>query len=222
MSLDAVLKVGGSLSRGAGLENLCREISCLGVRYHLLIVPGGGRFADEVRDAYRQYNVDETTAHHMALLAMDQFGYLLNGLIAGSLLASDLLSACSAAQSGKAAILLPSALIMHADPLPHSWQVTSDTISAWIAHQSHCGRLVLLKDVDGLFVAEEASDSSAGPIAELTVDQLATHRGGVDEYLSHFLASVRQEAWVINGLHPNRLVELLGTGYTAGTRIRCS
>ena len=222
MSLDAVLKVGGSLSRGPGLENLCREISCLGERYHLLIVPGGGRFADQVRDAYRQYNLSETTAHRMALLAMDQFGYLLNGLVSGSFLTTDLLSACRAAESGKIAILLPSALIMQTDPLPHSWQVTSDTISAWIAHQSHCRRLVLLKDVDGLLDMEKAGNSSTGPIGELAAEQLAEHCGGVDEYLSHFLASVRLEGWVINGLHPKRLAELLETGHTAGTRIRCS
>jgi aspartokinase-like uncharacterized kinase len=84
MSLDAVLKVGGSLSRGACLEALCREISRLGERYNLLVVPGGGRFADQVRDSYRRFDLDETAAHHMALLAMDQFGYVFNRLIAGS------------------------------------------------------------------------------------------------------------------------------------------
>lgn len=222
MSLDAVLKVGGSLSRGPGLEALCHEISHLGERHPLLVVPGGGQFADQVREAYRRYELDETAAHHMALLAMDQFGYLLNRLIAGSALAADLPSACRTAESGHVAVLLPSSPVIHADPVPHSWQVTSDSIAAWVAQQAHCRRLVLLKDVDGLLASGDTADSPAGLIAEMTRKQLAAHSGGVDEYLAHFLASAAMETWIINGLHPLRLIELLDIGYTAGTRIRCS
>jgi len=221
MSLEAVLKIGGSLSRGCGLEILCREISRMGERYPLLIVPGGGGFADQVREAYRRFSLDETTAHHMAVLAMDQFGHMLSRLISGSVLTADLPAACRAAESGKAAILLPAALVMQTDPLPHSWDVTSDTIAAWIAHQAHCRRLVLLKDVDGLLTAEDRNPSGR-LIAEMTVEQLAKHSGGADEYLAHFLASVDQETWIINGLYPERLIALLGTGHTTGTRIRCS
>jgi len=219
MSLDAVLKVGGSLSRGGGLAALCKEISRLGKRYTLLVVPGGGEFANQVREAYLRHGLDETTAHCMALLAMDQFGYLLSALITGSALTSDLPSACQAAESGRAAILLPSALVLHADPLPHSWKVTSDTIAAWIAHEAHCRRLVLLKDVDGLWAAEPAGDSTPELIAELTVKQLAEHAGGVDAYLSRFLASTDLETWIINGRKPERLPELLSTFQTSGTHI---
>ena len=84
MSLNAVLKIGGSLSRGDGLEVLCREIRRLGERYRILVVPGGGEFADQVRTASARFKLSETTAHCMALCAMDQYGYLLNHLIAGS------------------------------------------------------------------------------------------------------------------------------------------
>lgn len=219
MSLDAILKVGGSLSRGTGLAALCREISRLGQRYALLVVPGGGEFADQVREACRRYRLDDTAAHCMALLAMDQYGYLLSRVIAGSSLTTDLLSACQAAESRRVAILLPSALIIQADPLPHSWQVTSDTIAAWVAHQTHCRRLILLKDVDGLLANECARNSPARLIAELTVKELAKHSGGVDEYLCRFLTSADIETWIINGLRTDRLSKLLDTAYTTGTRI---
>lgn len=221
MSLDAVLKVGGSLSRGDGLENLCREISCLGERYRLLIVPGGGGFADQVRDAYRRFPLDETTAHNMALLAMDQFGYMIHALIPGSRLTAGLPAACRAAESGKAAVLLPSALVMQHNPLPHSWQVTSDTISAWIAQQANARRLVLLKSVDGLRSGDK--ESGAGSLmAEPAVHQLARCGAEVDEYLPRFLLSANLEAWVINGNYPDRLAGLLETGQTTGSRIRSS
>jgi hypothetical protein len=214
MRPDAVLKIGGSLSRHASLTFLCKEISRLGAHHRLLVVPGGGEFADQVRDACRRYDLKETAAHCMALLAMDQYGYLLNSLIARSCLTADLLSSCRAAESGKAAILLPSAPVIRADPLPHSWEVTSDTIAAWVAQRTHCRRLILLKDVDGLLAGEREI------IEELTVAQLATHSGGVDPYLSRFLASAKLETWVISGLRPERLSELLETARTTGTRIR--
>jgi len=220
MSLDAVLKVGGSLSRGQNLDSLCREIASLGRRHCLLVVPGGGQFADQVRDAYRQYELSETAAHRMALLAMDQYGYLLNQLIPGSLLATDLHLARQTAGSRQTVVLLPSKLIIQADPLPHSWKVTSDTIAAWVAHMAGCRRLVLLKDVDGLrAVVDGAGLSGSTLIPELKVKQLAERAGGVDEYLPSFLATVNLETWVINGLRPGRLTELLQTSCTTGTRI---
>ena len=46
-------------------------------------------------------------------------------------------------------MLLPAGLPL--DALPASWQVTSDSIAAWVADQAGAGRLVLVKEVDGLF-----------------------------------------------------------------------
>jgi aspartokinase-like uncharacterized kinase len=221
MNLDAVLKVGGSLSRGSGLKSLCREIYRLGETYRLLVVPGGGRFADQVRMAYRRFGLNETTAHCMALLAMDQYGYVLNHLIRGSVLISDPASACSVTMNGKVSILLPSRTVLQQSMLPHSWEVTSDSIAAWVAHRAQCRRLVLLKDVDGLFAAS-GKESDPELIEELTGDQLARHNGGLDEYLGRYLATIQLEAWVVNGQKHERLVELLQRGYTTGTRLLCS
>lgn len=213
MSLDAVLKIGGSLSRGDSLNALCEVISELRKRRSVLIIPGGGNFADQVREADRRYHLDPTAAHNMALLAMDQYGYLLHQLIKDSCLTSDLRVAFNAALSGHVSILLPAAIVMKEDPLPHSWQVTSDSIAAWIAARIGCPRLILLKDVDGLRNAD-------GKIEELTIEQLKAHAGGVDEYLHAVLGANCVETWIVNGLHPSRLVELLDNGLAIATRIR--
>lgn len=219
MGFDAVLKVGGSLSAGQALAALCQEIGRLSASYRLLVVPGGGAFADAVRAAYRRYRLGETTAHRMALLAMDQYGCLLGDLLPGSSLATDLLSAQQAADKGRTPILLPASLLIQADPLPHSWQVTSDAIAAWVAGLARAPRLVLLKDVDGLFSADPARGGPATLLTQLSVAQLASHQGGVDGYLASVLASVGVETWVINGRHPERLAELLHTGRTLGSQI---
>ncbi len=106
---DAVLKVGGSLSRGPDLEHLGQALGQLGRHYRLLLVPGGGQFADVVRYQYRRYRLSETAAHRMALLAMDQYGCLLAELIPGSSAVQDLWSARRIADDGRLPILLPAA-----------------------------------------------------------------------------------------------------------------
>ena len=219
MSLDAVLKVGGSLGRGRDLLPLCRELGRLGARYRLLVVPGGGESADIVRNQYRRFGLSETTAHRMALLAMDQYGCLLGDLTPGSVLCMDILSARQAAESGRVPVLLPASILIQADPLPHSWQVTSDAIAAWVAGLARAPRLVLLKDVDGLYSAAPTESGAGRLLPHLSAEEMAGHRGGVDEYLATVLAAADVETWVVNGRHHARLAELLDTGRTLGTHI---
>ena len=95
--------------------------------------------------------------------------------------------------------------------------MTSDSIAAWVAGQVGAGRLVLVKEVDGLFADWPARGE---PLARLTVAELAALRpGGVDEYLPTVLDGARFETWVIGGRDPARLAELLERGTTVGTRI---
>jgi aspartokinase-like uncharacterized kinase len=215
---DAVLKIGGSLSRGDGLADLCREVGRVGERFRLMVVPGGGRFADEVRDAYKKFSLGETPAHRMALLAMDQYAYVLNHLIPGSVLTRDLEVPPLKDPRGSVKILLPASSVDRTDALPHSWDVTSDAIAAWVARRVRCESLVLVKDVDGLI----SGGSSPELLSELSVSALMAHRGGIDGSLHRFLAGSSIETWVISGLYPKRLTELLETGHTVGTRIRRS
>jgi aspartokinase-like uncharacterized kinase len=218
MNFEAVLKVGGSLSRNQNLAALCHEIGRLGQRHRLLVVPGGGGFADTVREHYRRYQLTETTAHAMALLAMDQYGWLLGDLIPDGEVVRDILSARKTTANGRVPILLPAALLIQADPLPHSWQVTSDSIAAWIAGLAGASRLILLKDVDGL-LSNRPRSTMVDVLPALSVKELMKQRGGVDEYLAVLLSSLDLETWVINGQLTERLVELLDIGQTLGTRI---
>ena len=214
-----VIKIGGSLDACGALPALCRAVGEMGRSHALIVVPGGGAFADRVRDACRRYPLGDTTAHRMALLAMDQYAHLLARLIPGSILTARISSARRLAALRRPAVLLPSVSLARCRVLPHSWRVTSDTIAAWVAHRARCPRVVLLKDVDGLFPAWPPRGRSIPIEEEMTVDELALHRGGVDAYLARFLASARLETRIVNGRFPGRLKELLERGHTAGTRI---
>jgi 5-(aminomethyl)-3-furanmethanol phosphate kinase len=204
-----VVKVGGGLSPDDALKRLCTALGALGERHPLLVVPGGAGFADAVRDADRRFGLSPEASHRMAILGMDQFGWLLSELIPGAERCADL----TRARPGRTTVLLPAALPLEA--LPASWQVTSDSIAAWVASQVGAGRLVLVKGVDGLYAEWPARGD---PLACLSVAELAALRpGGVDEYLPTVLEHARFETWVIGA---ERVVELFERGTAVGTRIR--
>jgi aspartokinase-like uncharacterized kinase len=218
-----VVKVGGGLAREAGdraLRTLCRAIGDAGARHPVLVVPGGAGFADAVREHDRRFALRDATAHRMAILAMDQFGWLLCDLIPGGVPCTDLEAARAATARGRSAVLLPAALVA-VDPLPASWEVTSDSIAAWVAGAADASRLVLVKPVDGLYRDWPADGK---PLHRLSVDELAELRAagratGVDAHLPEALRAAGVEAWVIDGREPGRLVHLLEQGSTEGTLV---
>jgi 5-(aminomethyl)-3-furanmethanol phosphate kinase len=211
-----VVKVGGGLAREAGdgaLRALCAQIARAGARHPLLVVPGGAHFADTVREHDRRFGLRPQTAHRMAILAMDQFGWALADLIPGAERRVDL----GPVRAGVVSVLLPTALLAESDPLPESWAVTSDSIAAWVAGAAGAGRLVLVKPVAGLY---HSWPPAGEPIAQLTVDELAALAPeGVDAHLPAALRAAGVETWVIGGREPGRLAELLDEGRTAGTRV---
>ncbi|MGE4424713.1 MAG: hypothetical protein AB7D39_20600 [Pseudodesulfovibrio sp.] len=213
-----VLKVGGSQSRHEELPALCAALAEAGKRHPLLVVPGGGDFADGVRRCADRYPLSDSAAHWMAILAMDQYGLLLCDMISGSRPVRSLDEAAPIAGEGRVAVLLPHDWLRGEDPLPHSWDVTSDAIAAWVAGRAGSDRLVLVKDVDGLYDAAPASPD-ARLIDEMDVSRLPGN-GGVDRYLAQALKEAACETWVVNGRFPERVAQLLTTGATRGTRVR--
>jgi aspartokinase-like uncharacterized kinase len=216
-----VVKVGGSLDDGRTLADLGHGLLALGRRHRLLIVPGGGRFADAVRDAARRYPLDDTAAHWMAILGMDQYGYLLASQMPGARLVRDLATARRVAEGGKVPVLLPFDLLHAADPLPHTWEVTSDSLAAWVCGQAGARRLVLLKDVDGLYSADPHADPSAALLGEVELSSI-DHPGGVDAYLATLLPGLAAEVWVLGGATAGPLGALLEGHPTRGTRLRAA
>jgi len=214
--IEVVVKLGGSLTRGAGLQKLCQQLAGLGCHHRLLVVPGGGSFADTVRDYDKCYGLSNATAHWMAILAMDQYGYLLSDLIPHSQPARNLQVAHKIALAGRVPVLLPFDLIHQTNSLPHSWAVTSDSISAWVAKLVGASKLVMLKDVDGLYQEEQPGGGRGILLESITLEQLANCEG-VDRFLATVISDSRLDLWIINGNEPHRLEELLAKGKTRGT-----
>lgn len=152
-----VVKIGGGLLHVPGaLAAVCTAVAAQGRREPTVVVPGGGPFADRVREIDRSVGVSADAAHWMAILAMDQYAHLLAQRIEGAVLVEEPGTITGALAEGRVAVLAPSRWLRAADPLPHSWDATSDSVAAFVAGALDARRLILVKPED---VGVEGVDS---------------------------------------------------------------
>lgn len=195
-----VVKVGGSLIGHA------RPLMAQLRAYDVLIVPGGGPFADTVRQLQSRSGFDDTIAHKMAVLAMDQYGLLLSNV-------SGILTYSSLSDVETPGIFLPSQLLETSDPFTPSWDVTSDAIACHIAHLAGAERFIILTDVDGVFV-------DGAPVDEITAAELQKlEETCVDKALAGYLIEYGMDCLVVNGKDKGA-VELALEGEHAGTVVQ--
>jgi 5-(aminomethyl)-3-furanmethanol phosphate kinase len=149
-----VIKLGGSLCADVRLKSW---LSTLAESKNVAIVPGGGPYADAVRAQQARWNFSDVLAHRMAVLAMDQFAIQLHGIEPRLSLVHDLAALKQPLENGRSAIWLPSAMVLLAEEIPASWDVTSDSLAAWLAGKLRAHNLVIVKSCDippGLTVAQ--------------------------------------------------------------------
>ena len=215
------IKIGGSLiSYTEELIDLMQSLDKFSKSYKIVIIPGGGPFANIVRDLYRQYNLSETVAHWMAILAMDQYGFFLSNLSENAVTISSIDNTKELALSNKLVIILPFQILYKRDPLEHSWNVTSDSIAAHIATLINAESLILLKDVEGIFKHDPKQEPSE-LIAELDRHDFNafTTQKCVDKYFPKILAQSNIRCWILNGRHPSRISAVLKGQKPIGTEI---
>lgn len=136
-----VIKLGGSLYNTPELKRWLHTLANFSVSTPFVIVPGGGPFADQVRDAQALYHFDDSTAHHMALVAMKQFGLMLTSLEA-KCRPFDTLKPEQALS-----VWLPDDSLLVEAELTHSWDLTSDSLALWLASKLKAEQLLLVKRV---------------------------------------------------------------------------
>ena len=202
--IETVVKLGGSLEATGALPPLLDVLVRAAAEGHrLLVVPGGGRFADAVRAVCAETDPGADAAHWAAVLAMDQLAHLMAGWAPAASLIADPDAADDVADRGLLPILAPFAWLRATDSLPHSWDVTGDTIAARLAADLDVRRLVLVKAADPF----PAASSAHAPAAAIAVEELVQH-GLVDAYFPRALGYGR-ECWIVNGHEPERLRRLL-------------
>jgi aspartokinase-like uncharacterized kinase len=145
-----VFKVGGSLLDWPELPARLAEVLAAYRQDRVALVVGGGTAADVVRSFDRIHGLGELRAHDLAMRSLDLTAHLLATLVDGLVVVERSGELRSAWDGGRVPVLLPRTILAEVEtrasrPLPHSWELTSDSIAAVIAVHLGAAELVLLK-----------------------------------------------------------------------------
>jgi aspartokinase-like uncharacterized kinase len=153
-----VVKLGGSVVRsselGAWLDVLAKA------PVPIVVVPGGGALADEVRATQRALGIGDAPAHRMALLAMDQLAWAIAALRLGFEVGAMEDALQYILRKGRVAVWAPYALVADRAEIPQSWMVTSDSLALWLAWRLGAGRLYVIKSIERQRAARSAEQLS--------------------------------------------------------------
>jgi dihydroneopterin aldolase len=132
-----------------------------------------------VRAAQPDIGFDDRAAHHMALIAMEQYGRALVGLGNGLVLAGSAAAIHRAVRDGRVPVWAPARMALCAADVRASWDMTSDSLAAWLAGKLGAPRVLLVKQ-----------GNVSGPLRDLVA------RGVVDPLFPRFLTAAGAEAFV--------------------------
>ncbi len=166
-----VVKLGGSLHTAPELADWLSAVANAGGR--VVLVPGGGPFADQVRVAQARWRFSDSMAHRMALLAMEQYGLMLCGLASGLEPAASRDEIAVLLARGATPVWQPTKLCLNDPDIPENWDVTSDSLALWLAGVLDADAVALIKH--------------AAPGADKDIAQLA-EAGQVDRAFPAYLA----------------------------------
>jgi 5-(aminomethyl)-3-furanmethanol phosphate kinase len=184
----AIVKLGGSHATGPHLRDWLTAIAA--EAGSIVITPGGGPFADAVRTAQASIGFDDRAAHAMALMAMAQFGSALESLNPALRLAASRSAIFRALKGCKVPVWSPERMA-RAATLPETWELTSDSLAAWLAGALGASRLVLVKHGRFEGAAVDAYDLAA--------------RGVVDPLFPSYLRRSGARAWLAGPTDSTRL-----------------
>lgn len=182
-----VVKLGGSLLGAPELANWLETL----VKFSdgkVVIVPGGGLFANAVREAQQITNMSDALAHQLALLAMDQYGLLLTGLNPALVTARSELEISERGWQHRAIVWLPSKMVLADDTIPKNWEITSDSLSAWLANKLGAEQLILVKSKALLAYQTNAPTR----LQHLVDDEL------IDKQFINYIHGQSYQTWVVN------------------------
>jgi len=199
-----VVKLGGSLARAPQLQDWITALAEHGAG-RVIIVPGGGPFADLVRAEQARTGFRDGAAHAMAILAMEQFGFMLEGLHPALCAAATEMELRTALAEGRAPVWLAYPMVIRDGTLPRDWSVTADSLALWLAIHLKAEGLMLAKSV-------------ALPPGTVDVATLGVN-GALDGY---FPSLAGRYAGQIRWLGPDEHAQIqsgFGAGIPPGTRL---
>jgi aspartokinase-like uncharacterized kinase len=139
-----VIKIGGSLYNSPYLQEWLSVLANQ-KKQAIIIVPGGGPFAEQVRTVDKQCSLPNETTHAMAVLGMQQYAYMFQGLQSDLPLLSDIEEISAKYGLPGSYIWLPYEEVIKTHELSRHWQTTSDSIALWLACKIKASQLIVVK-----------------------------------------------------------------------------
>ncbi len=199
-----IVKMGGSIiQKWRELVNIFLEVNST-THEKILVIPGGGKIAETVREMH----VDDENAHWMAVAAMEINGYYLASLGLNELKPESF----DEIKPKTVDVLLPYILLRKNDELPHSWDVTSDSIAIWVAGKLKVKKVIKITNVDGIFRDNKL-------IEEINVKDL-NFESCMDAYSPRLIQKFELDVFVCNGNQPERVKDYILRERALGTLIR--
>jgi len=213
MNVDiAIFKIGGHIF--GNREYLNSTISQLTSLYErnilkkIIIIAGGGSSANLVRKLDKKFDLSNTISHLMAIYTMDLNGIEISNYFP-KLIKTDNLNEIITA-SKIFTVFLPFAYLSESDELPHSWDVTSDSIALFLAYKLKMENCFLLKNVDGIILKNNkvvknltTKDfirmNESGELANLNLDDEKKYSRPIDPYLIKLIDKYKIPCIILNG-----------------------
>jgi aspartokinase-like uncharacterized kinase len=203
MSVKQVVKIGGSLFPNHAIElanKLENTNSC--------IVLGGGEFANLIRRYNDEIDFSDEVNHWTAIDCMDIIAKLVNDKVDSARLAYSIEEVCEISDEGFTPIFVVSKFLRDEDPFECSWDVTSDSIAAYVSHLLNAN-LLIVTNVNGIYTQEPKEPGSTF-ISKIDATTLLTFQeSSIDVMLPSLLLKFGTNCYVVNGKYPERVLSLI-------------
>ena len=203
MSIKQVVKIGGSLFPNYAID-LAKKLE----NTNSLIVLGGGEFANLIRKYDSEINFSQETNHWTAIDCMDIIAKLVNDKVESTKLAYSIDEAIAISNEGFTPIFVVSKFLREDDPFECSWDVTSDSIAAYISHRLNAN-LLIVTNVNGIYT-QEPKESGSTFISKIDAKTMLNFpESSIDVMLPTLLLKFGTNCYVVNGKYPERVLSLI-------------
>ena len=201
--IKQVVKIGGSLFPDYAIE-LAKKPN----NTNSLIILGGGEFANLIRKYDSTQNFSSEVTHFTAIDCMDIIAKLVNDKVDSTKLAFSIDEINEISDEGFTPIFVVSDFLKKEDPFECSWDVTSDSIAAYVAHIFNAN-LFIVTNVNGIYTQEPKEPGSTF-ISKIDATKLLTFQeSSIDVMLPSLLLKFGTNCYVVNGKFPDRVLSLI-------------
>ena len=198
-----VVKIGGSLFPDYAID-LAGKLKGTSSA----IILGGGEFANLIRRYDECQHFSDEANHWTAIDCMDIIAKLVNDKVDSAKLAFSIEEVNEIADEGFTPIFAVSDFLKAEDPFECSWDVTSDSIAAYVAHLLNA-KLLIVTNVNGIYTQEPKEPGSTF-ISKIDATTLLTFQeSSIDVMLPSLLLEFGTDCYVVNGKFPERVLSLI-------------